>query len=178
MYETMDDLPREKLVELLSIYAKNWLAHDGLWYQSIERKLGTDEAMEHNMEAQRGLALIEARRVKAFLGLSQFAGLSGLARALRFRLYAPLNRDEIILKDNTLVYRMLDCRVQTARRRKGMCLHPCKAAGIAEYSHFAKGVDTRIVTECLSCYPDVTDESCACSWRFSLPEALAEDQEA
>ncbi len=166
MYQSIEELPKEKLLELLAIYSKNWLAHDGLWYQSVEYKLGTDEAMEHNINGQSGLAKIEARRIKAFLNLSEFPGLPGLSQALRFRLYAPINQDEIILQNNTLIYRMLDCRVQSARKRKGMPFHPCKAAGIEEYRHFAKGIDARIKTKCLSCYPEISDETCACAWQF------------
>ena len=38
--ERIEDLSKEELLELNKIYAKNWLAHDGLWFQSIEEKHG------------------------------------------------------------------------------------------------------------------------------------------
>ena len=108
--------------------------------------------------------ITEARRIKQFLGLPEHAGLEGLAKALQLRFYANINNDEIILgKDNeTLVYRTLECHVQTARKRKQMEYHPCKSVGIIEYSGFAKTIDERITCECLSCYPDITDNSCCC----------------
>lgn len=31
------ELSKEQLLELIELYAKNWLAHDGVWFQSIER---------------------------------------------------------------------------------------------------------------------------------------------
>ncbi len=170
MYNNINELPREKLIELLGIYAKNWLAHDGLWYQSVDKKLGTDEAMEHNINAQKVFEAIEARRIKEFLNMPEFPGIKGLEQALRFRLYASLNQDEVITDGNTLIYRMVKCRVQSARKRKNMPYHPCKDVGIVEYSVFASGIDSRIKTECISCYPDITDESCACSWKFTLEE--------
>ena len=34
------ELSKEQLLELIELYAKNWLAHDGVWFQSIERKFG------------------------------------------------------------------------------------------------------------------------------------------
>ena len=93
-------------------------------------------------------------------------------KALQLRFYANINNDEIILgKDNkTLVYRTLECHVQTARKRKQMEYHPCKSVGIIEYSGFAKTIDERITCECLSCYPDITDNSCCCAWQFTLNE--------
>ena len=91
-----------------------------------------------------------------------------LEQALKLRLYANINRDEILREGNRLIYRTLDCRVQTARSRKGMEWHPCKPVGETEYGGFAKVIDDRITCRALSCYPSVTDDSCACSWEFTL----------
>ena len=82
-------------------------------------------------------------------------------------MYARINRDEIIREgDDALVYRTLECYVQRARAEKGMPYHPCKAVGLVEYAGFAKEFDPRIRCACVSCFPDVTDESCNCVWRF------------
>lgn len=168
----LNTFTKEKLIELIEAYSKNWLAMDGVWFQSVERKSGMDEAIHHDREAWRSFTVIEAKRIKQFLGLPERAGLEGLAQALQLRFYANINEDEIILeKDgNTLTYRTLDCRVQTARKRKQMEYHPCKSVGIIEYAGFAKAIDERITCECLSCYPDITDPTCCCAWRFTLNE--------
>ena len=34
------ELSKEQLLERIELYAKNWLAHDGVWFQSIEGKFG------------------------------------------------------------------------------------------------------------------------------------------
>lgn len=169
-YDSIDDLPADKLRELVGVYAKNWLAHDGLWFQSIEAKLGMDEAMEHDINAWRKFTVVEARRIKEFLGLPERAGLDGLRRALSFRLYAPLNTAEIRIEGDTLVYDVITCRVQSARKRKGMEFHPCKAVGVVEYGGFAKTIDDRFVTECVSCHPDITRPESCCVWRFTLTD--------
>lgn len=168
----LESLSKEKLIELISIYSKNWLAMDGVWFQSVERKYGMDEAMYHDEEIWRSFTEIEAKKIKQFLGLSEKAGLEGLAQALKLRFYANINEDEITIdKDNKiLIYRMVKCRVQSARESKEMEFHPCKSVGIIEYSGFAKVIDKRITCECLSCYPDITDNSCCCAWRFILNE--------
>ncbi len=168
--ETLQEMSKEELCQLIEIYAKNWLAMDGVWFQSIEEKLGMDEAMEHDANAWRRFTVIEAKRIKDWLGLPEQAGLEGLKKALSLRFYANLNKDEITIEGNTLLYRTLDCRVQTARGRKGMEYHPCKPVGIIEYSGFAQAIDSRFNCQCLSCYPDVEDECCACAWLFTLQE--------
>ena len=70
-------LSREQLEELLEIYAKNWLAMDGVWFQSVEASHGMEEAMKHDAAAWERFTVIEARRLKAFLQLPEQAGLEG-----------------------------------------------------------------------------------------------------
>lgn len=166
--EILQSMTKEELIELIGIYSKNWLAMDGVWFQSVERKLGMHEAMYHDAEAWKRFTVIEARRIKAFLKLPERAGLTGLSNALSLRFYANINRDEIVISGNTLTYRVLDCRVQTARARKNMEFHPCRPVGMIEYSEFAKIIDSRISCECVSCYPDIKDPTCCCIWRFTL----------
>ena len=166
--ESLEDLGREQLLELLAIYSKNWLAMDGVWFQSVERELGMDAAMHHDVEAWKRFTVTEARRIKKFLGLGETPGLEGLSESLRFRFYANLSHYEIAREGDALLYRVLDCPVQQARARKGMALHPCKPAGLEEYAGFARTIDRRIACQCLSCCPDVEDRTCACAWNFTL----------
>ena len=168
--EMLARFSKDELIDLIGIYAKNWLAMDGVWFQSIEQKHGMDEAMYHDAEAWRRFTVIEARRIKELLQLPQRAGTEGLAKALRLRFYGSLNRDTITMDEKTLVYRMEECRVQTARMRKGMELHPCKSVGEIEYAGFAGVIDDRFVCECLSCHPERSDPTCCCAWRFTLQE--------
>ena len=167
-YENLSSYKKEDLIRLIEIYAKNWLALDGVWFQSIERKDGMDVAMYHDAEAWKRFTVIEAKRIKEFLALEENPGLEGLAKALSLRFYANLNEDKIEINGDALIYTMVKCRVQNARERKGMPFHPCKSVGIIEYSDFAKTIDSRISCRCMSCYPEVIDNSCCCKWEFTL----------
>ncbi len=167
--EKIEDLSKEELLELNKIYAKNWLAHDGLWFQSIEERHGMDMAIDMDREAWRRFTVIEARRLIDFLQLGSNSGIEGLKKALSFRLYSSLNEDEIVIEgDNVLQYRVKTCRVQHARRKKGLPDFPCKSVGIVEYGLFAKTIDERFETETISCHPDVTDAEYNCIWKFTL----------
>lgn len=166
--DILESLSKEQLIGLLQIYSKNWLAMDGAWFQAVEKSRGMDEAMERDREAWKVFTVAEARRIKSFLQLPEQAGLEGLEKALSLRFYANINQVEFIHGENELTYRNVDCFVQSARKRKNMEYHPCKSVGIIEYSDFAKVIDNRISCECVSCYPDITDESCCCSWKFTL----------
>ena len=93
---------------------------------------------------------------------------SAPARALALRCQSAANVDEILVEGDELTYRIVDCRVQNARKRKGMGFHPCRSVGVVEYGVFAESIDDRISCECLSCFPDMTDDSCNCAWKFTL----------
>lgn len=168
MNDAVRSLSKDQLIELLEIYAKNLIALDGTWFQSVEGEDGMDAAMRHDVEAWRRFSASEARRIKKFLDLDERPGIEGLARALALRCQSAANTDEIVVDGDRLVYRIVDCRVQNARERKGMGFHPCKSVGEVEYGVFAAGIDERISCECLSCFPDVADASCSCAWRFTL----------
>lgn len=164
--ERLKELTREQLIELLFIDAKNLIAMDGVWFQSVEKTSGMDKAMYHDEEAWKRYTRSEARRIKKFLGLSEHPGLEGLSKALSYRMVDRANPSEILWKDGKLIYRILVCRVQEARTRKNMPLHPCKNAAVYEYGGFAEVIDSRIRCRCVSCYPDVTDDTCSCAWEF------------
>ena len=171
--ERMATFPLEKfskadLVRLIGEYSKIWLALDGVWFQSVEQAEGMDAAMFHDAKAWERFTVIEAKRIKAFLGLGDRSGLDGLEKALSLRFYANINEATFKRIDGKLVYTMKKCRVQSARARKGMSYHPCKSVGEIEYSGFAKTIDDRITCRCLSCYPDVVDPECCCKWEFSM----------
>ncbi len=167
--EQFKDLSRAQLESLVVDFAKRWLAHDGLWFQAVEHGRGMDEAIRYDRDAWEKFTVIEAKRIMEFLGLKAGGGLEALEQALKFRLYAFINVQETIWVDtNTLIFRMNNCRVQSARNRKGMPDFPCKPVGLVEYSLFAATIDPRIKSKCLSCPPDPHPDDFYCSWEFTL----------
>lgn len=164
----LDSYSKEELINLIEMYSKEWLAMDGVWFQSVENKYGMDEAIYHDEVVWNRFTVIEANKIKKFLCLPDNSGIDGLVKALRLRLYANINKDSIKAYGNTVIYKAVDCRVQSARKRKGMEFHSCKSVGIIEYTKFAQTIDSRFTCECISCYPDITDESCCCCWKFIL----------
>ncbi len=169
--QRLREMSRDELLALIEINSKNWLADDGVWFRTIEKKYGMSAAKDCNDLCWSHFAPYEALRVKAMLGLPDCAGLDGLKRALGFRMYSVLNRqsfDEI--DGRSFVFRMNECRVQTTRKRKGLPDYPCKSAGIVEFPSFARAIDSRIRTECVGCPPDAHPEDWYCAWRFTLEE--------
>jgi hypothetical protein len=169
--EILRSLTKEELIDLLEDQAKNWLAHDGLWFQAVEKQYGMDKAIELDKEAWIRFTQIEAKRIMNRLGIEPGGGIQALKLALQYRLYARINEQSLIeIDDQTLRFEMNDCRVQSARKRKGLDDFPCKEVGIAEYTYFAYTIDPRIQTEVICCPPDPHPEDYYCAWQFTLED--------
>ena len=165
------EMPRKKLIELMDTLAVNWLANDGVWFQAVESKSGMIDAKRCNDSCWAQFSPVEAWSIKKILDLPERPGLEGLKQALGLRLYARVNKQSIIDEGpDSVIFQMNECRVQTARKRKGLDDYPCHSVGNVEYPYFARAIDDRISTECIGCPPGDHPEEWYCAWRFSITE--------
>ena len=163
----ISELSREELLKLLEIYAKNWAAHDGCWFLAAEEKYGLETAMMLDAASWQRFAPIEAQRIKAAFGIPDNGGLPALEQALKLRMYSLANTQEVLWTGkDVLELRMIECRVQQARRRKGLQDFPCKQVSVIGFPGFARAIDPAIETACLACPPDPVGEG-YCKWRFT-----------
>jgi len=163
------NMERDRLIDLIDAMCVNWLADDGVWFQAVETGHDMHTAKRCNDTCWTRYSPLEAGMIKSFLKLPAQAGLEGLQQALGFRLYARINEQSTERSDGELVFRMVRCRVQEARRRRGLPDYPCKSAGVVEYRAFATTIDSRVRTDCVACPPDDHPEEWACAWRFYIP---------
>jgi len=176
--EILRKLDKETLIDLLEDSAKNWLAHDGLWFQAVEKEFDIPTAIKLDKIAWKYFTQIEAKRIIRRIGIMPGGGISSLEKALQYRFYARLNEQKLQrLDDKTLRYEMTECRVQAAREKKKMIPFPCKPVGIIEYAFFAYVIDPRIRTSVEACPPDEIERDFHCAWLFTLEdEPIDEDQ--
>jgi hypothetical protein len=175
-FEMNEDIPapllemaEEKLAAIKEAVAVNWLANDGVWFQAVEFSRGMFDAKRCNDSSWAQFSPFEARSIRQLLKLSDRPGLEGLKKALEYRLYATINKQSIINEtEHSFLFRMNECRVQVARKRKGLEDYPCKSGGLIEYSSFAETIDPRIKTECVACPPDPHPDDYYCAWRFAI----------
>jgi hypothetical protein len=166
----LETMSKSQLIDLLEDAAKNWLAHDGSWFQAVERRFGLEAAIGCDADAWGQFSVIEAKRIMQRQGIAEGGGLEALERALGLRLYARINEQAARRIDaRTLRFEMNRCRVQEARQRKGLPDFPCKSVGLVEYGCFARTLDPRIETRCVACPPDDHPAEFWCAWEFTLP---------
>lgn len=167
--EFIKSLPRQTLIDLIEKIGINWLANDGIWFQAVEKKHGMIDAKRCNDTCWTRFSPLEAYRIKKLLELPDNGGTNALKKALAFRMYAFINEQVIEdIDENCIIFKMQNCRVQAARKRKGLPDYPCKSAGMVEYPYFARTIDNRIQTECIGCPPDEHPEEWFCAWKFFI----------
>lgn len=161
----------ETMDKIASALRSGWLAADGVWFQAIEGKAGMNTAKRVNDTCWSRFSPLEARRAKEILQLPENGGIKALKAALGVRMYAHLNRWEFVDEtEESIIFRMTDCRVQSARKRKGLEDYPCKSGGVTEYTGFSREIDPRLQCECVGCPPDPHPDEWVCSWKFTIKE--------
>ncbi len=164
------NMEKERLISLIKAMSFNWLASDGVWFRAVEDNYDMYTSKRCNDTCWARYSPLEAAMIKSFLQLPQQSGLDGLEQALSFRLYAHINEQTIERSGDEFILRMVKCLVQGTRKRKGLPDYPCKSAGVAEFPAFARMIDSRIRTECISCPPDEHPKEWVCAWRFYIPK--------
>ena len=165
----LSNMNKNQLLHISDELSKNWLAADGIWFQAVEFEHGMNDAKRCNDSTWGRYSPFEAWSIKQLLDMEEQPGLEGLTRALNFRTYGRLNKQSMHREsEKSLVLQMDECRVQAARKSKGLDDYPCKSAGLVEYVRFAEAIDSRIKTECVGCPPDEHPEEWFCAWRFTL----------
>jgi len=169
MRKDLEGLTKEELIDYIEDLSKNWLAIDGTWFQAVEREFGLEKAIELDATQWKRFTIVEAKRIMRRFNIQENGGISALVKALNYRVYANINIQETVeISENRCVFRMNDCRVQSARKRRKLPDFPCKPVGIIEYEDFAKTIDPRIKTKCICCPPDQHPDNYYCAWEFTI----------
>jgi len=165
-YELLRSLPKPKLIELLLIQARNMFRVDGLYFLAIEEKFGAEKAIEIDEHCWRTMGAIEAREIKKLLGKSRFA-IADVMEALRFTGWSLDQRDkEIQVDDEKGIFRVVHCRTQLTRMRKGLSEFACKRVRHGYLEAFASELSPEIEVICKMCPPDRHSENSWCEWEF------------
>jgi hypothetical protein len=167
--EMLADIPLDRFLDFFFLQVRNLWRVDGLYFLSIERKFGTQTAMEIDTEVWRAMAVIEAKSLKRLFQVGENPDISTLMACLRRSSWAldqPFKTIEI--SDKQAVLCISKCRTQEARLKKGSGEFQCKNVRFTYLREFARTLNPKVQVNCLFCPPDKHPKEQWCKWKFTL----------
>jgi hypothetical protein len=159
-------MSKEQLIDMMFMHIRNMWSVDGLYFVGIEDKIGTEAATEIDTKVWEVMGKLEARRLREVLGIepNNIDAISKYMRATGWHL--DLEDVELDVTGNQIIERNIDCRVQTARIKKGLGEFPCKQVRLTYMKSFFQELNSEIEVECIQCPPDAHPEDLWCAWRI------------
>ena len=170
MDNTLESMTKQELLNVIKMFSRNWLTVDGLWFTLVEDKFGLDAALDLDLKMWERNALIEARRIKKYMGIEE-GGIKGVLKAIRFLTVDPSNPFKYSLNgSNEAHIWYTSCLPQEGRIKGGRGEFPCKLMGLACYGILAKEIDPGVNVECVFCPQDSHPSGVWCKWKLTYAE--------
>jgi len=167
MNSTLEALTKKELLNVIEMFSKNWLTLDGLWFTLVEDKYGLEAALDLDLKMWQRNALIEARRIKKYMGI-EGGGIKGVLKAFRFMTFDPSMPFEYSMDGLDQAYLWItSCRPQEGRIKAGKEPFPCKPMGYACYETLVNTIDPGVKVESIFCPPDSHPSDIWCKWKLT-----------
>jgi hypothetical protein len=137
---------------------------DGFYFLNIEEILGTDAATNIDKKVWEKVGTREAKKLKELFDLKN--DIPSMIKGLRLSSWSlDLEDKEVIVEKDRAIFRVLECRIQKTRIKKGLGEFPCKSVRLGFLESFAKEFNPDIVVTCNMCPPD-HHFNIWCEWEF------------
>ena len=165
----LEQLPKQTLVELARMYARNWQDLDGLWFQNVELEYGLEAAVKLDLRNWERQSMIEAQRIKRLLRLDG-GGLPDVLKALSLMSWQLVSPGFEIEQETPgrIVFYYPRCPVQEGRRKQGKQVFPCRTMKLTLLSNLARVIEPRASVACLTCPPDPHPDEFWCKWVLTM----------
>jgi len=173
--ELLRKLGEERLFDIFFLQIRNLWRVDGLYFLGIEAKFGTEAATEIDAECWKTMAILEAKSLRKLFQIEGNVDLTTLMFLLRNTSWALDHQEnkEIEITPTKAILRIVKCRTQEARLRKGLGEFPCKKVRYGYLKNFAQTLNPNIEVACKVCPPDKHPPDIWCEWHF-IPKKTSE----
>ncbi len=161
----------KNLLNLLLLQIRNIWRVDGLYFQGIEKKFGSENARDIDKDTWRILAKIEARDLKKIMGVTNVNDIEVFMKLLLNTSWALYQTEKECLVSDDMrngIFKVVSCKVQEARIEKGLDVFPCKEVRYSYLKSFAEELNPNIKVNVICCPPDKKPSDYWCGWKFFL----------
>jgi hypothetical protein len=164
----LSDLSPDALAGLLKLYAKLYIAMDGIWYLALKERLGDKEALACDIEVWEKNCRYEVARIKRQLKIrgNDIVVLMKVFQLCPWCLQMKFNieiRDKNSALFTTTYCPTLDALEEEGRGREGEI---CRVVGPKIMKAYAFALDPDIKVRCLKLPPRKSKDDICCQWEF------------
>jgi hypothetical protein len=162
----LTSLSEEKLLEVMMFNNRNIWRVDGLYFLGIEKQFGTDAAAQIDAGVWNLMGTLEARSLKKIFDVKDCT-VNTVMKLLMYTSWALDQQEKVITVEHTTgILKILNCRTQLTRLKKGLPEFPCKQVRHNYLKNFAKEINPQTQCRCICCPPDEHAGDVWCEWHF------------
>ena len=168
--EELVELPKESIIKLFEVLARDQKTIDGFWFLAVEEAYGLEHAVEFDTAVWSKVGRINAQRLQKIFNLNK-PGISAFLEAFRLDPLSIFFDYELeVISPNRVVMRFTNCPAQKGRLKMGKEVFPCRSLDEGYFTGFAKAIDPHIQVHCGFCPPEKYSDDLWCEWHFSIDE--------
>lgn len=173
--EELSQFSKETLIDMVDMWIQNYWVCQSYWVTYVERDFGYDAATRLDGEVFKKSIKIQARRLKALLGLGD--DMEALVFALKHTtpqwVPAGFRWEFTEISDEKVCFTVRECPMGTFRKSKNLEVYPCKIISPPLYNELAKAINPRMKAVCVHAHPDPAKEDVMCQWEFTYEKEEA-----
>ncbi len=165
----LSDFSPDTLAQLLKLYAKLYIAMDGLWYLTLKERLGDKEALACDIQVWERNCKYEMARIKRQLKI-RGNDVVALMKAFQLCPWCLRMEFDIKIKDkNSAVFTVTYCPTLDALEQEdgGREEEICKLVEPRIMKAYASFFDPDIQVKCLKSPPRKSKDDICCQWEFT-----------
>ncbi|GHU65172.1 hypothetical protein AGMMS49983_12440 [Clostridia bacterium] len=166
--EDLLQIPKETLVDMVSMWINNYWANQNYWVSFVERDFGQEQAERLDAEVFKKTARIQAKALKALLGLGD--DMKTMAFVLKHitTQWTPAGFDWVLdeVTDEHVVFHVNSCPMSKYRLGNDLEVFSCKVIASPLYDTMVKAVNPRMRAICTHAHPDEKVDGLMCAWEI------------
>lgn len=168
----LEEIPKEKLIEMVSMWIENYWTCQSYWVTYVERDFGVENATRLDSEVFMKSIRVQVKKLKAVLGIGD--DMQALCFVLKHTTPqwcpAGFEWEFTEVTDKVVKLQVQKCPMGTYRKANGLEMFPCKDVSGPLYDQLAKAVNPKIHATCVHAHPNPPIPGINCRWEFVMED--------